>query len=504
MLLLGVDAGTSVVKCALFDMHGNELATTRRNLTSVVPRVGWAEQDMDLILIATAAAVREAARAGERLGDAIGGVGVTGQTAGTFLVDSEVRGVKAILWRDIRAESVINKSSRSLAREFQKLSGWPLLPQFIPTQLAWLKRNDPQTLDRSAHVISCIDWVSHAMTSNLRGVSTGMIACTNPSTRRYDGRIFALLGLERYSHLLPDEVEPWEVVGEVTEGFSRKTGLKKGIPVVSAGYDQTCNTLGAGAVEAGQAVTILGTAGGNTVVMDRYSPALGSYVACTPHAVPGRWVALAESLTATPNLDWFIGEFCDEEKRRAKKEGRSVYDICDEEAEKVPPGARGVVYLPYLFGEVSPFFNASARADFFGLGGLHTRADLLRAVYEGVGFATRANYEEVRHSLGVSPSSITLAGGGSKSRTWRKVISEVNGARVQTTGGSELGAKGAAICAAVALNEFSDHKHAVKEMVTLEVSARPNRRNAEAYDSAYSLFERLTASLGRVWPHPGP
>ncbi len=502
MLFLGVDAGTSVVKCALFDLQGKEASITRKHLPSVVPRVGWAEQDMDLIRTTVISAVKEAVSASDRMGEKIAGVGITGQTSGTFLVDSKGSGVKAILWRDIRAESVIRNSKPRVGREFQRLSGWPFLPQFIPTQMAWLKRNEPDILDRARHVISCIDWVAYAMTSNLRASSTAMIACVDPSRRTYEERIFDLLGLRKYTHLLPDLIDPWEVVGEVTNGFSQKTGLKRGTPVVSAGYDQTCNTLGAGAVDPRQGVTILGTAGGNTVVLDRYAPAVGSYVACTPHAVPGRWVALAESLTATPNLDWFIEQFCNEEKLTAAKEHRSVYEVCDEEASAVPPGARGVIYLPYLFGEVSPFFNATARADFFGVGGLHTRADLLRAVFEGVGFATRANYEAVKNSLGAAPNSIILAGGGSNSATWRKIVADVNGTKVLTTGASELGAKGAVICASVALNLFKTHKTAVKEMVRLEAAAGPERANRATYDRSYAVYTKLTETLTRVWSGP--
>jgi sugar (pentulose or hexulose) kinase len=499
MLILGVDAGTSIVKCALFDLQGEEVSVIRKEVDTIVPRVGWAEQDMDLIRNTTIAAVRDAVRESERIDEKIGFIGITGQTAGTFLIDSKGRGLKAILWRDIRAESTIRRLGPKVAKEFQKLSGWPLLPQFITTQMTWLKENEPETLDAAANCISCIDWIAHSMTGNLRAVSTGMIACIDPSKRVFDERIFDLMGLGKYTRLLPELIEPWEVVGEVTNVYSSKTGIRAGTPVVSAGYDQTCNTLGAGATERGQAVTILGTAGGNSVVVDRYAPALGSYVACTPHAIPGRWIALAESLTATPNLDWFIAQFCGEEKRAAEKERRSVYEVCDDEAAKVPPGAGGVVYLPYLFGEVSPFFNAAARAGFFGVGGLHTKADLLRAVYEGVGFAIRSNYESIKDSLGVAPMAVTLAGGGSKSATWRRVISDMNGVRVNTTGSTELGAKGAAICAAVALKLFRSHAKAVEAMVKLEVAAEPDKSNRGIYDKGYGTFTSLSNSLGRLW-----
>jgi len=498
MLLLGIDAGTSVIKCALFDLSGEEIQVTRKRVPWASPQLGWAEQDMKTIKNATLSAVKELA---SLKGEEIAGVGITGNSAGTFIVDKEMEPVKAILWRDTRAKALVQELAKEgLDTQFQELTGWPLLPDFAPVQLAWLKRNEPETLKRVGWIwAGCIDWIAYCLTSNVRAVSTAAITCINPERRTYDPEILNLFGLAKYSDAFPDLIDPWEVVGTISEDASSQTGLAKGIPVVSAGYDQTCNTLGAGGVDAGHAVTVLGTAGGNALVTDKYVRTTGTFISCNPHAAPNRWMMLGESHTATPNLDWFVTQFCGEESEKAEDDKTTVHKICDEEIRNVPAGAGGVIYHPYLYGEVSPFFEPYSTASFFGINGNHTKLHLMRAVYEGVAYSVRDNYEVMEELTKTKLRSVTLAGGGAKSQVWAQILADVNKCEVHTTNAAEIGCKGAAICAATGMKQFKSVDAAAKSMVRTTATFRPNASTFETYESSYRQYRKLRELLPPVW-----
>lgn len=500
MLLLGIDAGTSMIKCALFDLAGNEILVVRKRVPTTSQELGWAEQDMNLIKEATFSAVKEIVAFSRTRNDEIAGVGITGQSAGTFIVDNEIEPVKAILWRDTRAKSLVREwTKRGLDKRFQELTGWPLLPDFAPIQLAWIKEHDPKTLERAKWVFGCIDWIAYCLTSKVRAVSTAMIACINPESRTYDSKILELLGQGQYSHLFPELIDPWEVVGEISNEASRATGLTIGVPVVSAGYDQTCNTLGAGGVEPGGAVTVLGTAGGNALVTGKYVDPTGSFISCTPHAAPNRWIMLGESHTATPNLDWFIAQFCREEIAEAETKRLSVYKVCDEKIKSVPPGSGGILYQPYLYGEVSPFFESNAKSTFFGINGSHSKFHLLRAVYEGVGYSVRDNYETMKELTSMKIHSIALAGGGAKSQIWAQMLADINKCEVRVTNAAEIGCKGAVICAANGMKLFENVEAAAKSMVRTVAVYQPHESESEVYDTMYSGYRKLREALRPLW-----
>jgi sugar (pentulose or hexulose) kinase len=501
MLILGIDAGTSMTKCALFEPTGEEIAIVRRKVPYSAPHLGWAEHDMATVQQATFSAIGEAVNLSHVRNERIAAVGITGQSAGTFIIDKDLKPVKAILWRDTRAKTLVQELAKNgIGEKFQELTGWPFLPDFAPVQLAWLKKNEPETLARGKWIIGCIDWIAYHLTSKLKVVSTAVIACINPKDLTYDKRILDLLNVSECSHLFPTElVDPSEVVGTVSNKASSETGLEAGTPVVSAGYDQTCNTLGAGGAEAGQAVTILGTAGGNALVTDRYVPTSRTLIACTPHAAPNKWIMLGESHTATPNLDWFIGQFFPQETDESENRGVDVHQFCDERVSSIPAGAGGIIYQPFLYGEVSPFFEPNAKAGFFGIRANQTKYHLLRAIYEGVGYSVRDNYDAISELTNSNVQSIALAGGGAKSPVWAQIIADINNTEVRITNATEIGCKGAAICAAKGLGVFNSIEDAAAGMVKTKAVFRPQSSTRETYERAYAGYRQLRHVLVPIW-----
>jgi sugar (pentulose or hexulose) kinase len=202
-------------------------------------------------------------------------------------------------------------------------------------------------------------------------------------------------------------------------------------------------------------------------------------------------------MVAAGNLDWFEREFCHYERSEAEKRGISSYDVINEEIAQVPAGSGGVVYLPLLQGERAPFVKPEARGTFFGLGDWHTRAHLLRAVFEGVALSTRHNVDAMIKSGRLVTNYVS--GGGSKSALWCQIIADCLGSTIKVPLGSDSGSRGAAINAGAAVGVFKDHQEGVSRMVHMRGEYTPDPKNMDKYDQLYELYKNLISASWPIW-----
>lgn len=274
-----------------------------------------------------------------------------------------------------------------------------------------------------------------------------------------------------------------------------ETGLKQGTPVSGGAFDGACSTLGAGCYAVGEACSNIATAGVHAVLSAEPNLDCERIYSLMCHTVPGVFYKTSMTMVAAGNLDWFEREFCAAERAEAKNRGCSVYEVINEEIYVVPVGAGGVVYLPLLQGERAPFVKPEARGMFFGLGDWHTRAHLLRAVYEGVALSTRHNVEAMIKTGRLD--TVFVSGGGSKSSVWCQIIADSLGSRIRVPAGADAGSRGAAINAGVATGIFADHGVGVHRMVHINREHEPNQDNLEKYDRLYEIY---TALIQAVWP----
>jgi sugar (pentulose or hexulose) kinase len=215
------------------------------------------------------------------------------------------------------------------------------------------------------------------------------------------------------------------------------------------------------------------------------------------HGVKERWLRTMTALTATPNLDWFIRELAAD--LAAKHAGPKLHTQLDLMVAKTPAGAKGVMFHPYLSpaGERSPFVQPAARGSFTGLSLEHTRAHLLRAVYEGVAFAMRDCYQH----MPVAPKSIVLSGDVSSSPVWCQILADCLGQTVSVPAGSAFGAKGAAINVGVATGFYPSVRDGVKQSVHLRRHYRPKPPRAGRYAELYPIFRETAARQSELWDH---
>jgi sugar (pentulose or hexulose) kinase len=500
-LLLGIDAGTLYIKSVLLDIDGRELAVSGREATLEYSRPGWAEQDMEELWRATAATIKEViTRSGARSED-IAGVCATGQGHGSYLIGKDGKPARknAISWLDTRKQDILKEWYKGwkhdgIASEIYDVSGWRLMECMQILHMAWLSRNEPATLQKARAHMECKDWLRYKLTGQVYMDYTGasLTGLFNPARLDWEDSLFEEVQVPR--ELFPEVLGSWERAGEVTYEASLETGLKKGTPVAAGAVDICASGLAAGAITPGICCSIIGTAGIHELCTDRpiYDRSKEYCVCCA--AAPDRWYVETGSNTAGACLRWFRDKLGHEEVEAASRTGASPYQLYDGYVEKAPLGSNGVLFHPFFSGERSPIFKPNARGLFFGLGLWTEKQDILRSIYEGVGFSTKDNLR-LFEEAGIRPEEIRLVGGGARSNVWAQIIADITGYPIRVPLGEEFGAKGAAIEAGVVARFYQDPFDGVKKTVRVAKEFEPEPIRHKKYSKLFKAYGELYALL---------
>lgn len=499
-LLLGIDTGTSVVKAALFDREGRELTTAAQRTHLIVEREGWSETDMDATWAAAAGALRELMARPGVTPERVAAVGVSGNMIGAWLIDASGRPVRnAILWNDGRTVRLLDQlraEQQGFDTRIFNISGSVIEHGATLPVLRWLADHEPEAVQRAAWLLHSKDWIRFKLTGEIVTEASevpGMPA--DARTRDYSDEVLAWFGLSDCRRLFPPIAASQQIVGRVTPQAAALTGLAAGTPVAAGTGDVPAVVLGVGAVEPGVACSILGTHSINGIILDQpsFEPVNVGILFTIPEQ---RWMRAMTNIAGTTNLDWFIEQFCALEQ--AQHPGSAaLFEHLEGLVGQSPPGARGVLYHPYLsaVGIMAPFIEPAARAQFIGLTREHTKADLLRAVFEGVALAIRDCYS----AMGAQVREMRLPGGGARSRVWGQIIADTVGAPVMIPAGSEFGARGAALLAGVGIGWFDSIVEAAASAIQIDRVYQPNPRLKALYDENYALYSAARDALRPVW-----
>lgn len=498
--LLGIDGGTSVVKCCIMDLEGNELGTADRKIPIDVPQNNWAEEDMGKIWTGVTEIIPEVIAKTKITADEIIAIGVTAQGDGSWLVDEYNEPVgPAILWTDGRAGEIVNNWMKDgIVNEAYNYTGTGPYAGSTNSVLRWRVENQPDVLKKSHKNIWCMDWIELCLTGVVStDESNTSLFGLDIKNRTYSDEVLKLYGLESIKGLLPELQQSMDIMGTVTADAAAKTGLKAGTPVVKGMFDVVACATGVGAVKAGDACSILGTTCFNEAIFSEpaFEPRNVGMSIC--HGVPGLFLKAMGVNYGTPNLDWFLREFGLKYKQEAEKRGVNVFDVLAEVITRVPDGSNGVIYSPYLCpgGERAPFVKPEARAQFFGLTEEHTCDDMLKAVYEGVGLAMRDCYDSIPGSI----SNVSLSGGGARSSEWCQILANITGKDMKVPAGTEFGAKGVAMFAAVAVGEFANIEEAVAKCVSIEREFAPDAAATVKYDGLFKVYNKVRHDVFETW-----
>jgi xylulokinase len=499
-LLVGVDVGTSGLKAIAIDGEsGRTEASATHDYPLSTPHAGWAEQDPADFERALGRALRDLAAAlGGRAG-AVQAIGLSGQMHSAVLLDAARRPVRpAILWCDTRTTAECAEIRAKLGDDgLRRAVGNRALEGFTLPKLLWLRAHEPAAYARVETVLMPKDWAGWLLTGEIGADvsdASGTLAF-DPGARRWSDVVLAAVGVP--PSLWPEVGESTSILGRLSASMASLTGLPAGIPVARGAADNAAGAVGLGVVRPGRTMASVGTSGVVLAHSSSYAvePEMRLHAFC--HAVPGAYYAMGVMLAAGGALRWYRDVLCDGEKRTAALGDADAYDVIADAASTSRAGSGGLVFLPYLMGERTPHNDALARGALVGLTARTTKAEISRAVLEGITFGLCDSLDLIRKTSlsGAQPDEIRLTGGGAKSLFWRQMMADVFGVPVAVTTSTEGPAFGAALLGGVAAGAFASVEDAADALVHVSARVAPDPASIDRYAEAHAAYRGLYGDL---------
>jgi xylulokinase len=486
--LLGIDLGTSSVKVVVSSLQGAIEGLGSAEYPILTPLPGRAEQEPDEWWRATVSAVRQAT---EQAGaPEVLGIGFSGQMHGFVPIGPEKAPTgRAIIWADQRSASLLPEIQERVGEELLATTcGTAPAAGFMISTLFWLRKHEPEMLERAEALLMPKDYVRFKLTGEI-----GTDESDAAATGIFDvpARVWAdkVIGRLQFPRSIFPRVHPSaEIVGVLSRDAADELGLAAGIPVVAGCADQPAQAVGNGLIDPPLGSVTIGTGGQvfAPLAAPLFDPKLRLHTFC--HAPVARWYLLGAMLSAGMALRWL----------RETLGSRSwSYAQLDESAAQVEPGAEGLVFLPYLVGERSPLMDPRARGSFVGLTLRHGPGYMARALLEGVAFALR-QITEVMEGCGANLDRLVASGNGLASPLWRQILADVlNRPLYQGTDkhAAERAGFGAALIAGIGIRAIDGYGESRRFAPKFDALTAPNAQNAAIYEPLYRRFVDLYPRL---------
>ena len=486
MLFLGVDVSTTGVKALLVDARGTVIASATRAHPSSAPQPLWSEQHPDDWREGATGAIRAALAAAGVNGASVAAVGLTGQMHGLVALDGQGAVIRpAILWNDQRTGAECDEIRRLVGRQrLIAISGNDALTGFTAPKILWMRHHEPRAYERIRHVLLPKDYLRYWLTGEYAMDKADGSGTLLFDLARRDWSPELLAALEIPPEWLPPTFEGPRATGVISGAAAEATGLRAGTPVVAGGGDQAAQAVGVGAVSPGVLALTLGTSGvlfatTETPIID---PDGRLHAFC--HALPDRWTLMGVMLSAAGSFQWLRDTLAPSES----------FDALVAEAATAPAGSDGLLFLPYLTGERTPYPDPLARGAWIGLTARHTRAHMIRATLEGVAFGLRDMLALMRASGLAVPAQARVSGGGARSALWRAILASVLNIELDQPVVTEGAAYGAALLAGVGAGAWPDVVAATSALAVGERTA-PVMADVSRYDALYAQYHALYATL---------
>ncbi|HEX8727080.1 MAG TPA: xylulokinase [Ktedonobacterales bacterium] len=485
-LYLGIDVSTTGVKALLVDTRGLVVASASQPHVSSAPQPLWSEQSPQFWIVGAVGAVRGALNAADAAGERVAAIGLTGQMHGMVALDVDGVVVRpAILWNDQRTAAECDEIRDRVGRaRLIAISGNDALTGFTAPKILWTRRHEPQNYARIRHILLPKDYLRYWLTGDYAMDKADGSGTLLFDLARRDWSPDLLSALEIPAEWLPPTYEGPQITGAVSAAVAQAMGLLAGTPVMAGGGDQAAQAVGVGAVVPGVLALTLGTSGVlfATTETPVIEPAGRLHAFC--HAAPGRWHLMGVMLSAAGSFQWLRDTLAPD----------TSFDDLVAEAITAPAGSDGLLFLPYLTGERTPYPDPLARGAWVGLTARHTRAHLIRATLEGVAFGLRDMLALMRDSGMTLPDRARVSGGGARGALWREIVASALRIELETPETTEGAAYGAALLAGVGVGAWPDVEAATSGLRMTSVTA-PNAADARRYDALYAQYHALYGAL---------
>lgn len=483
MYYLGMDLGTSSVKILIMDEAGKVIDKVSRGYKVYYPHEGWSEQHPEDWWNECKLGIKQIIHQSGIQAEDIKAIGLSGQMHGLVAMDNSGRVLMpAILWNDQRTQEECDYLNHEAGQDkLSRYTGNKALTGFTAPKVLWVKKHKPQLFDKIRHILLPKDYIRYRLCGEYASEvsdSSGTLMF-NVEERKWSDKMIDIIGIDKA--LLPKVYESYQVTGEVSIKASQETGLIKGTPICGGGGDQASGAVGTGTVKEGIVSVAMGTSGVVFACNSSYSVDKDNRLHSFCHA-NGKWHQMGVMLSAAACLKWWVDGVQD------KIDTGDVYAYLLTEAERV--NSRGLLFLPYLMGERTPYSDPDARGAFIGLGSSHGRAEMTRAIMEGVCFGLRDSLEILR-SLNIPTEEVRVTGGGSKSKLWRQILADTFNAEVGQVNSQEGPAYGSAILALVSTGAYGSVDEACQNLIQVADRTRPDKENAKMYDDVYAVYQGL-------------
>jgi len=514
-VILAVDLGTSGMKVALITVSGKVLAWETEAIRLIHTADGGVEQLPDEWWNGFLSAAKRLIAKNQDSARLIRAVCCSTQGEGTIPVDKDGRALSnCILWMDMRGASHLKKQLGGLinidgADVFKVLrfvnltGGMPNLAGKDPAgHMLFIRDTQPEIYSKTFKFLNVLDYMNLRLTGEFTAsfdsiVTSWVTDNRNPNELRYNDGLISMLGIDRAK--LPDVVSCSSIIGNLKADIANTLGLSTGIKVVAGSIDNTAAAIGSGTVEDFQPHLYIGTSSWIAAHVPFKKTDIGSSLASIPCAVPNKYLLTALQATAGGNLTFLRDNIIyHKDELLQEADVPDIFKVLDQITARVPAGANGVMYTPWIWGERAPVDDKTVRAGLYNLSLNNTREDIIRAFLEGIAFNTKWLMTPVEKFLGRKVNSINIVGGGAQSDVWCQIFADVMNVEIkQVAEPVYANARGAAWIGAVGLGEikFED----VSKLVEFRKVYSPNQNNRALYDERFDVFKSIYKQMKGIY-----
>ncbi len=513
-IILAVDLGTSGMKVALIGVSGTVLGWEVQPIQLILTPDGGAEQSPEEWWQAFLSAAGRLLGRNKQVRQNIIAVCCSTQGEGTVAVDKEGNALgNAILWMDMRGAPFLHKQLHgflpingagiSKMLNFVRLTGGMPSPtgKDPAAHMLLIRDSMPETYEHTYKFLNVLDYLNFRLTGEFVAsfdsiVTSWVTDNRDPDAIHYDDSLIDILGIDRQK--LPEIVPCTKVIGDLRRNVAEALGLSSNVKVVAGAVDNTAAAIGAGAVEDYAAHLYIGTSSWITAHVKFKKTDVASGMASIPCAVPGHYLLTALQATAGGNLTFLRDNIIyHKDELLQEADVPDIFKVLDQIAERVPAGANGVIYTPWIWGERAPVEDRTLRAGLYNLSLNNNREDIIRAFLEGIAFNTRWLLSPVEKFLNRKVQSMNIVGGGAQSNVWCQIFADVMNLEInQVTDPIYANARGAAWIGAVGLGEisFSDIPH----MVRYKQTYKPRPENRAVLDEKFEIFKLIYKQMRKI------
>lgn len=505
--ILAHELGTSSNKAVLTTVSGEIVATAQHHYPLYHPQPNFAEEDPADWWNAVCATTHEIIKKANILPENVAGIIFSSQMQNLIPMDKNGNPLyRSIGWLDGRSAEVMREQLWTPPRimrfnifhliNFLKITGGA--PGHTGKdqigKLLWLKKYEPEIFARAHKFIDAKDFLIYKLTGKfITSVDVAVVwwlLDTRKNKNQWNAKLCRLAGVT--PEQLSEVKESTAIIGSVTPDAAKEIGLLAGTPVVNGAGDLAAAAVGSGAIGEGELHINLGTSSWVAGHFSKRKIDLAHYTGCIGSAFPQKYyLGMAHQETAGVCLEWLKNKILyHEEQLKAEAQVAKIYELLDRLAAQVNPGANGLIFTPWMYGERAPIDDSYVRAGLYNLGLNHSREHIIRAVLEGIAFNTRWAMETLENLY--SPvKELNMIGGGAKSSLWCQIMADITNRKInQVANPSLAGAKGMALLASASLGFISSHDE-IKNYIKIRQSFLPNLANRKLYDNLFCEFKNV-------------